>query len=320
MKNLRRRDVLLAAAAASLANPLLAADPLKLVVPYPAGGPADIVGRTFAQYFAEELGRAILNDNRTGASGSIGANAVAKSPPDGSMLLLNPSIHVILPSLQDKLPYNAISDFTHLGVTVGVSLLLVVNNSLPVQSVRDLVQYAKTQPNGLFYATSSQGSSSHLAGEQLKLAAGIKLEQTPYKGSAPAITDLIGGQVQMMFDSLPSILPFVKSGRLRALAVTTGTRSALVPEVPTMEETGFAGFRHNNWYGVWGPAAMPADVTAGLVRTLQKTLARPDLRRRMLELGAEPIDGVVGERFKEFAISEMGRYAKLIKDTGVKLN
>lgn len=320
MTHLRRRDVLLAAAAASLASPVLAADPVKLVVPYPAGGPADIVGRTFAQYFAEDLGRPILIDNRAGASGSIGANAVAKSAPDGAMLLLNPSIHIILPSLQDKLPYNAVSDFTHLGVTVGVPLVLAVNNSLPIQSVRDLVQYAKSQPNGLFYATSSQGSSSHLAGEQLKLAAGIKLEQTPYKGSAPAIADLIGGQVHMMFDSLPSMLPFVKGGRLRALAVTTGVRSALLPDVPTMEESGFAGFRHNNWYGVWGPAGMPADVTANYVRTIQKTLARPDLRRRMLELGAEPIDGIVGDRFREFAVSEMARYAKLIKDTGVKLN
>lgn len=320
MMILRRRELLLAGAAAPFANSALAAEPIKLVVPYPAGGPADIVGRTFAQYFAEESGRPVVIDNRAGASGSIGANAVAKAPPDGTVLLFNPSIHVILPSLQDKLPYNAVSDFTHLGVTVGVPLLLVVNNKVPAQTVRELVQYARRQPDGLFYATSSQGSSSHLAGEQLKLAAGVKLTQAPYKGSAPAITDLVGGQVQMMFDSLPSILPFVKSGRVRALAVTTPERSPLVPDVPTMEESGFQGFRHTNWYGIWGPLGMPPDVTAGLVRDIQKTLARPDLRRRMLELGAEQIDGVVGEKFKDFAISEMTRYATLIKETGVKLN
>jgi tripartite-type tricarboxylate transporter receptor subunit TctC len=320
MIHLRRRELLLVGASASFVSPVLATDPIKLVVPYPAGGPADIVGRTFARYFAEESGRPVVIDNRAGASGSIGANAVAKALPDGTMLLFNPSIHVILPSLQDKLPYNAISDFTHLGVTVGVPLLLVVNNNVPAQTVRELVQYAKRQPAGLFYATSSQGSSSHLAGEQFKLETGIKLGQVPYKGSAPAIADLIGGQVQMMFDSLPSILPFVKSGRLRALAVTTPARSPLVPDVPTMEEAGFAGFRHTNWYGVWGPPGLTSDVTATLVRDIQKTLSRPDLRRRMIELGAEQIDGVVGEKFKEFAISEMARYARLIKETGVKLD
>jgi tripartite-type tricarboxylate transporter receptor subunit TctC len=153
----------------------------------------------------------------------------------------------------------------------------------------------------------------------MKMMAGIKMQQVPYKGSAPAITDLIGGQVNMMFDSLPSIQPFVKSGKLRALAVTTPTRSALVPAIPTMDESGFPGFHHTNWYGVWGPAAMPRDTTANLVRALQSAMGRPDVRSRFLELGAEPIDGLYGDRFREFASREMSRYAKLVRDSGVRI-
>jgi tripartite-type tricarboxylate transporter receptor subunit TctC len=321
--NPTRRDLLKAGLAAAVSIEgarAFAADSaaVRLVVPYPPGGPADIVGRAVAQPWSEALARTIVIDNRAGASGAIGADLVAKAAPDGNTLLLNPSIHVILPSLK-KLPYDAVADFTHLGVAAGVPLLLVVNNDIPAKSVEELVGYAKRQPNGLTYATSSQGSSSHLAGEQMKMMAGIKMQQVPYKGSAPAITDLIGGQVNMMFDSLPSIQPFVKSGKLRALAVTTPTRSALVPAIPTMDESGFPGFHHTNWYGVWGPAAMPRDTTANLVRALQSAMGRPDVRSRFLELGAEPIDGLYGDRFREFASREMSRYAKLVRDSGVRI-
>lgn len=324
MAHFPRRSFLLSAVAAGLAAPLrsIAADapPVKLVVPYPAGGPADIVARALATPFAEELGRSIVIDNRAGASGMIGATAVARSAPDGSTLLLNPSIHVILPSLQPKITYDAINDFTHLGVTVGVPLILAVHNELPVRSVEELVAYARQHPEKMAFATSSQGSSSHLAGEQLNLMAGLKIQHAPYKGSAPAITDLVGGQVQMMFDSLPSILPFVKSGRLRALAVTTPVRTSAAPDLRTMEEAGFAGFHHTNWYGVWGPAGLPADVAARQTQALRATMERQDLRKRMLELGAQPIPGLFGEQFKAFARSEQARYAQLVRDTGIKLN
>jgi len=320
---IRRRLLLALTATACLsaASPAFAADAqaVRLVVPYPAGGPADIVARAIAQPLSEALGRTLLVDNRPGASGMIGATSVARAAPDGSTLLLNPSIHVILPSLRPNVTYRPVDDFTHLGVTVGVPLILAINNDLPVNSVEELVAYAKQHPGRLSFATSSLGSSSHLAGEQLKMMAGIDILHVPYKGSAPAITDLIGGQVQIMFDSLPSILPFVKTGRVRALAVTTPQRAAAMADLKTMEEAGFQGFNHTNWYGMWGPADMPAGVSAPLIAALQKAMARPDLRARLLELGAQPIDGLYGDQFKRFAVSETERYAKLIKETGIRL-
>jgi tripartite-type tricarboxylate transporter receptor subunit TctC len=322
MQPINRRLALASLAALAGTSPLASAQgtPLRLVVPYPAGGPADIVARTFAQPFSEELGRPIVIDNRPGANGMLGATAVAKAAPDGNTLLLNPTIHVILPSLQPKVTYDAINDFTHVGVTAGVPLVLVVNDSVPVKTVEELAAYARQNPNKLSYATSSQGSSSHLAGEQFKILARADIQQVPYKGSAPAITDLIGGQVQMMFDSLPSMLPHVRSGKVRALAVTSPARSRVVPDLRTMEEAGFAGFVHTNWYGLWGPAGMPREATATLVAAMQKTLARTDLRNRLLDMGGEPITGVDGDRFKSFASSEMARYAKLVRDAGIKMD
>ncbi len=325
MSQSRRQFLLHAGAvAASLAGsaPAGAADatPLKMIVPYPAGGPADIIARAISQPLAEELGRPIVIDNRAGASGTIGAAAVAKSPPDGNTLLLNPSIHVILPSLQAKMPYDAVKDFTHLGVTAGVPLILAVNNDLPVKTVEELVAYCKSHPAAVSFATPGQGSSSHLAGEQFKLMAGLDIQQVPYKGSAPAITDLVGGQVQMMFDSLPSILPFVKGGKVRALAVTTPARVKAAPKLPTMQEAGFAGFSHTNWYGVWGAPGLPEKVSEPLIRALQKTMARKDVRERLLELGAEPIDGIYGKQFEAFAAGELARFGTLVKQANLKLD
>lgn len=293
--------------------------PIRLIVPYPAGGPADIVARAIAQPLSEELGRSIVIDNRPGASGMIGATAVAKSAPDGTTLLLNPTIHIILPSLKQDISYEAIDDFTHLGVTVGVPLILAVNNDLPVRSVKELVEHARQNPGKLSFATSSLGSSSHLAGEQLKLMGGADILHVPYKGSAPAITDLVGGQVQMMFDSLPSIYPFVKNGRLRALAVTTPQRSAAAPDLPTMEEAGFPGFDHTNWYGIWGPRGMPSSASDPIIQGIQKTMARPDFREKILNLGAQPLPPLSGEQFKRFVASEKERYAKLVKEAGIRV-
>jgi tripartite-type tricarboxylate transporter receptor subunit TctC len=316
-----RRLVLVSATACAATGRAFAAEgaPVKLVVPYPPGGPTDIVARTFAQALSEELGRPLVIDNRPGANGMVGATMVAKAAADGATLLMNPTIHVILPSLQPKVTYDAIQDYTHLGVTAGVPLVLAVNDALPVKTVEELAAYARQNSNRLSYATSSQGSSSHLAGEQFKLATGSTIQQIPYKGSAPAITDLIGGQVQMMFDSLPSMLPHVKSGKVRALAVTSSARSKVVPQLRTMEEAGFVGFVHTNWYGLWGPAGMSRDTTATVIAAIDKAVARPALRSKLLEMGAEPIEGITGERFKAFASSEMARYAKLVKDAGIKM-
>jgi len=296
------------------------AAPLRLVVPYPPGGPTDIVARTISGALAEELGQQIVVDNRPGASGMIGATAVAKAPPDGNTLLLNPTIHVILPSLQQKMSYDAIKDFTHLGVTAAVPLVLAVNVDLPVKSVEELVKYAKAHPRQVFFATPGQGSSSHLAGEQFKMMAGIEIQQVPYKGSSPAIVDLIGGRVQMAFESLPSIIAYVRTGKVRALAVTSGTQTRAAPDLRTMEETGYAGFIHTNWYGMWGPPGMPAAVSERIIGALERTMQRKSVRDRLLELGADPVDGIYGAQFEAYAKKEMERYARLVKDAGIKMD
>ena len=208
------------------------AKPVRVVVPYPPGGPTDVIVRVVANRLSESLGQPVVVENRAGASGMIGAELVAKAPPDGYTLLVNPSIHVILPSLVPKMAYDAIKDFTHITLLVSVPLFLVVNNSLPVRSVQDLIAYAKANPGKLNFASASSGSSSQLAGEQFKLFAGVQMQHIPYKGSTPALTDVMGGQVQMMFDSTPSAMPFVKSGKLRALAVTTAKRTGPRPTSP----------------------------------------------------------------------------------------
>lgn len=294
--------------------------PVTLVVPYPPGGPADTVARVIAPVLGSELGRSIIIDNRAGASGMIGANFVAHAAPDGNTLLLNPTIHVILPSLIRNMPYDAVKDFTHIGVLVSVPLILAINTGLPVHTVGQMVDYARSHPGRVNFASSSIGSSAHLAGEEFKLMRGLDIQHVPYKGSAPAITDLIGGRVQMMFDSAPSMLPFVRSGKVRALAVTSAARSALAPELPTMVEAGFPGFVYGNWYGVWGPRGMSPDTVKTLVAAMQRTMQHRDLTEKLIkQLGAEPVKGVYGEKFQAFAVSEEARYAKLVQSAHIKL-
>lgn len=294
--------------------------PVKMVVPYPPGGPTDIIARAVTNAFAEDLGRPVVIENRAGASGMIGANAVAKSAPDGNMLLINPSIHVILPSLVAKMPFDAIKDFTHLGVLVSVPLVLAVDPALPIHSVDELVAYIKRNPGKVNFASSSPGSSSQLGGEQFKMMAGVDIQHIPYKGSAPAITDLMGGRVQMMFDSAPSIMPFVKSGRVRGLAVTSAQRTRAAPELRPMAESGFPTFNHSNWYGVWGPPGMAPEVSDRLIAVFRKTMQRQALRDRLVELGADPVDNLFGAQFEAFAKSELARFAKIVKEANVKID
>lgn len=294
--------------------------PITLIVPYPPGGPADIVGRAVAPALAESLNTQVIVENRAGASGTIGAMSVVRSKPDGKTLLLNPTIHVIVPSLRSDIPYDAIDDFTHLGVVGGVPLVLAVNKNIPVSTVEELVVYAKQNANKVSYATSGQGSSSHLASEQFRLASNIQIQNVPYKGSAPAITDLIGGHVQMMFDSFQSIFPFVRDGQLKALAVTGSARTGEAPDLPTMIESGFPNFVHNNWYGIWGPANMPDATARKLTEAIQTAMKRDDVRKRLSALGIQPIDGIYGSKFKSFAKSELERYAGIIKSANITIN
>ena len=312
--------VVLALAASSLAWAQdYPAKPVRVVVPYPPGGPTDVIVRVIANRLTESLGQPVVVENRAGASGMIGAELVAKAAPDGYTLLVNPSIHVILPSLVPKMAYDAIKDFTHITLLVSVPLFLVVNNSLPVWSVQDLIAYAKANPGKLNFASASSGSSSQLAGEQFKLFAGVLMQHIPYKGSTPALTDVMGGQVQMMFDSTPSAMPFVKSGKLRALAVTTAKRTQAAPDIPSMAESGLPGFDHSNWYGVWGPPGMPREILNKLTVAIAATMQRKDVRDRLIELGADPVDGVTPAQFEAYAQSELARFAKIVKQAGVKM-
>ena len=293
--------------------------PVRVIVPYPPGGPTDVIVRVVANRLSESLGQQVVVENRAGASGMIGAELVAKAPPDGYTLLVNPSIHVILPSLVPKMAYDAIKDFTHITLLVSVPLFLVVNNSLPVRNVQDLIAYAKANPGKLNFASASSGSSSQLAGEQFKLFAGVQMQHIPYKGSTPALTDVMGGQVQMMFDSTPSAMPFVKSGKLRALAVTTAKRTGAAPDIPSMAESGLPGFDHSNWYGVWGPPGLPREVVNKLSTAIAATMQKKDVRDRLVDLGADPVEGVSPAQFEAYAQSELARFAKIVKQAGVKM-
>ena len=291
--------------------------PVRMIVPYPPGGPTDVLARIVAVKLSEALGQAFSIDNKAGASGMIGSAEVAKAAPDGYTLLGNASIHVINPSLYPKAAFDAIHDFTPVTQLAGVPLILVVNHDLPVKNVRELIAYAKANPGKLNFASSGNAAAPHLAGESFKIAAGVQMQHVPYKGSAPALTDLIGGQVQLMFDSMPSALPHIKVGKLRALAVTTARRSAAVPDLPTVAEAGVPGYDISTWYGLWAPKGTPRDIVERLAGETAKILKQPDVRERYAALGAEPV-GSTPDEFAAYCRSELTKWAEIVKESGAK--
>ena len=288
--------------------------PMRLVVPYPAGGPTDVVARALARPLAQELGRPVIVDNRAGASGTIGAAVVARAPGDTNLLLLNTSIHINLPHLT-KVPYDTLADFTPIGQVNSIPFILVINKDLPFRNLADLIAHAKANPGRLNFATNSPGAASHLAAEQFKRLAGVDLVHVPYKGSAPAITDLIGGQVQLMFEQGPSVASFLKSGQLRALAVTSATRSNVAPDVPTFAEAGLP-FSYTNWQGIWAPPGLSEEAVSRLTTALSKVLQQPEVRQRLQDMGTEPAS-LMGRDFAAFvkqqhdSIGEVVRFAKI---------
>ena len=291
--------------------------PIKMITPYPPGGPTDVLARAVSQKLSERLGQPIIIDNRPGASGMIGADLVAKAAPDGYTLLANASIHVINPSLYKAPPYDAIKDFAPVGQIAEVPLVLVVSPALGVKTVKELIAKAKTTP--LNFASSGNGSAPHLAGEGFKIATGADMLHIPYKGSGPAITDLMGGQVNLMFDSLPSSMPYIKSGRIIAIAVTTKTRTSALPNVPTVAESGVPGFDVSTWYGIWAPAATPAAIVHRISAELAAVVRLPEIRARLADLGAEPV-GSTPEEFTAYNRSELTKWAKIVKDSGAKVD
>jgi tripartite-type tricarboxylate transporter receptor subunit TctC len=329
MKALMQKLVaaLVAAIAIVTAGPVAAqaaanypAKPVRLVVPFPPGGTTDILARAVAQKLSETWGQQVIVDNRPGAGGNIGSELVAKSQPDGYTLLMGTvGTHAINPSLYAKMPYDHVKDFVPVILVAGVPNVLVVNPSLPVNSVQELIAYGKANPNKLNFASSGNGTSIHLSGELFRTMTGVQMTHVPYKGSSPALTDLMGGQVQLMFDNLPSSLQFIKAGKLRALAVTSLARSQALPDVPTLAESGLPGFEASSWFGVLAPAGTPPDIVAKLNGAIAAWLASSDAKEKLLGQGAIAAGGSPDAFVKHIA-NESAKWAKVVKASGAHVD
>ena len=291
---------------------------IRLVVPFPAGGTTDILARAAAQKLSESLGQSVVVDNRPGAAGNIGADIVAKSAPDGYTLLMGTvGTHAINPGLYAKMPYDHVKDFVPVVLVAGVPNVLAVNPAFPVNSVAELIALAKSKPGTINFASSGSGTSIHMSGELFKAMAGVDMTHVPYKGSSPALTDLMGGQVQIMFDNLPSALPLIKAGKLRAIAVTSLKRAAALPDVPTISESGLPGFEASSWFGVLAPAGTPAPVVAKINADVNKWLQSPEARDQLLAQGANAAGGTP-EQFAAHIRAETEKWAKVVKASGAK--
>ena len=291
--------------------------PIKLVVGYAAGGATDVIARLVAVKLGERLGQPVVVDNRAGANSNVGAEVVAKSPPDGYTLYVFTIANTINASLYARLGYDPQKDFEPIGLIAKIPNILVVNNNLPIKSIADYVRFAKASKDGITFASSGSGSSIHLSGEMFKMQTHLNMLHVPYRGSAPAVTDLLGGQVQSMFDNTPSALPHVQGGRLRAIAITSATRSPLLPDVPTVAESGFPGFDVQSWFGLAAPAGTPKPVIDRLNAELNKVLAAPELRQRFQDLAASPEPGTP-EQMRSFAVAETQRWREVVKTSGAK--
>ena len=291
---------------------------IKMIVPFPPAGATDIVGRIVAQKLGERLGQSVVVENRPGAGGTIGSDIVAKSAPDGyTLLMATSSTHSIGPALQ-KLSYDPVRDFAPILHVASVPNVLVVSPTLPVSSVKELIAYAKARPGKLNFASSGVGTIVHLNGELFNMLAGIEMVHVPYKGTALSIPDLANGGVAMLFDSLASVLPHVKSGKAKPLAMNAPHRSPLLPEVPTLAEAGMPAFDRYTWFGMFAPAGTPPDVVRKLQAETVAALKSPDLRERFDAVGAEPV-GSTSEQFLERIRSDAARWAEVIKTANVKV-
>jgi tripartite-type tricarboxylate transporter receptor subunit TctC len=289
---------------------------IRLIVPFPAGGPTDIVARPFAQLLGDALKSVIVIDNRGGAGGSLGADAVAKSAPDGRTLLMGTvGTHAINPSLYKKLAYDAERDFTPIALVAMAPVAIVVHPSLPVKTVADLVTLARSMPGKLNFGSAGAGTPGHLTGEMFKGAAGINLQHVPYRGSAPAVTDLLGGQLQIMFDPLQSVLSNVQGGRLRALAISSSKRSPILPDVPTITESGYGGFETTAWWGVFAPAKLPADMAQTLGSEIERIVRGEAFRGNLEPLGVLPAV-LTGRAFAEFQRQELAKWGTAVRESG----
>ncbi|VCU70687.1 Tripartite tricarboxylate transporter family receptor [Pigmentiphaga humi] len=291
---------------------------VRVVVGFSAGGTTDVAARIIAKELGDDLGQSFVVENKPGAGSNIGAELVARAKPDGYTLYMVAVTSAINQTLYKNLSFDIAKDFAPIALVIKVPNILVVNPSLPVKSVPELVSYLKAHPGKISFASSGSGTSIHMAGELFKLRAGVDIQHIPYKGSAPALTDLIGNQVQLMFDNMPSAWPHVQAGKLRALAVTTSERSATAPELPTMVESGFDKFDVSSWFGLIAPAGTPQDVIDKLNASVQKALAKPEMQQRFKDLGAVTAKTTPAE-FGQFIRTEVEQWGTVVKASGAKV-
>ena len=294
--------------------------PVTIIVPFAAGGTTDILARIIGQALTAELGQSVVVDNRAGAGGNIGGQAAAKAAPDGHTLFMGTvGTHAINASLYKKMPFDPVKDFAPLTRVANVPNLLVANPAQPYKSVKDLIAYAKANPGKVNFGSSGNGSSIHLSGELFKSLAKVDMQHVPYKGSAPAVTDLLGNQIGIMFDNMPSAIQHVRSGKLVPLAVTTAKRSPELPNVPTIAEAGVPGYEATSWFGMFAPAGTPAPVLAKLNAAIVKVLAQPDVKKKINEQGAE-VYSETPEQFAAFIQAESVKWGKVVKESGASLD
>ena len=292
---------------------------IRLIVPFAPGGGNDTVARAIAQSAGTSLGQPVVVDNRAGAGGMLGAELAARAPPDGYTLFLGGvSSHAINPNLHAKLPYDPVKDFAPITLIASAPSVLVVNPSLPARTLAEFTALAKASPGRINYASNGNGSSAQLAAVLYESMAGVQMVHVPYKGLAPALVDLLAGEVQAMFSSVVAIVPSIKAGRLRALAVTGKRRAALLPEVPTLDESGVPGYEAGSWYGILAPAGTPQAVVAKLHKAIVRALAQPEVRERLVSEGAEVI-GSTPEAFAAHITAELARMGKLIRDADIRM-
>jgi tripartite-type tricarboxylate transporter receptor subunit TctC len=292
--------------------------PVRLVVPFPAGGTTDILARLLGNALSAKWSQPVVVENKPGASGTIFSEQLARSAPDGYTLMVTATHHVINPALYKNLRYDTRTDFTPIALVAAVPNVLVVNPAFPAKTVAELIAYAKANPGKVNFGSAGTGGANHLSGELFKSMTGVDMVHIPYKGAAPALNDLLGGQIRVMFDSVPGVLQHIKAGKLRALGVTSLTRSPALPDVPTLDEAGVKGFEATAWFGLYGPGNMPAGLTARLSRDVLAALQSPEIKQQFALQGAEP-GTMTQPQFAQFVNAEMDKWSKVIADAHITI-
>ena len=310
--------VVASGAIAQTATPGWPAKTISLVVPFPSGGTTDVLARAVGQELSKVLGQPVIVESKPGAGATLGADFVTKAKPDGYTLLMGAVHHTIATSVYKKLPYDFQKDLAPVTTVALVPNVLVVNPNVPAKNVKELLALAKADPDKLTYGSNGNGTGQHLIGSQFESMGGVKILHVPYKGSGPLTADLLGGQITMSFDTITPVLQQIKAGKLRALAVTTGKRSPALPDVPTLDEAGLKGFNLGTWFGVLAPAATPKDIVTRLNAEIVKIVNAPDFRKKMEEIGAEPIGDTPQQMAKQIK-DDTERFAKLVKEANVTI-